>query len=314
MRRLELAILFVLGVVGGAVGSAWYFHQAPVRTDRAAVASIVGDMLAQQPKPAPGLDTATVKSLVSQMIAADDAKAKQNSVMSVAALDPSTLDPMIENFLVSNPAVLQRMNDALDAQTKAATALKQKQEIAQNSASIFSDPDNVVLGNPKGDVTLVEMFDYNCSFCRGALPDLATLLSQDKNLKVELKQFPILTAGSVDAARIALQVAKSGKDYWAFHQAMYTSRGEVTADTALGEAKTLGLDPDKLKAGMQAPEITAALQNSLNLAKALEVDGTPTYIIGDEMIPGAVPIDQLKTAIANMRACGSAVSCPAKSG
>jgi protein-disulfide isomerase len=314
MRRMELAIFFVVGVVGGAVGTAWYTHQAPIQTDRAAVTSIVGDLLAKQPKPAPGLDTGAVTSLVSQMIAADDAKTRQDSVLSVAALDPKTLDPMIEKYLVGNPAVLQQMTDALDQQNKATDAIKQKQEIAQNSAAIFNDPDNVVLGNPKGDVTLVEMFDYNCGYCRGALPDLATLLGDDKNLKVELKQFPILTAGSVDAARIALQVAKTGKDYWAFHQALFTSRGEVTADTALDEAKTLGLDPDKLKAGMQAPEITTAIQNSFNLAKALEVNGTPTYFIGDEMIPGAVPIDQLKTAIANMRACGSAVSCPAKSG
>jgi len=107
-----------------------------------------------------------------------------------------------------------------------------------------------------------------------------------------------------------VQVAKSGADYWAFHQAMFTSRGEVDADTALNEAKTLGLAPDTLKAGMQAQAVSSDLQKSYDLAKALNVTGTPTYIIGDEIIPGAVPIDQLKTAIANVRACGSAVSCP----
>jgi protein-disulfide isomerase len=201
------------------------------------------------------------------------------------------------------------MNAALDQQTKADQALKDRQAIAQNSAGIFNDPDNVILGNPKGDVTLVEMFDYNCGYCRGALPDLATLLQDDKNLKVELKQFPILSAGSVDAARVAVQVAKTGADYWAFHQAMYTSRGEVDMQTALDEAKTLGLNPATLKAGMQSPQVSAALQKSYDLAKSLNVTGTPTYIIGDEIIPGAVPLDELKTAIANMRACGSAVSC-----
>ncbi len=111
---------------------------------------------------------------------------------------------------------------------------------------------------------------------------------------------------------MALQVARSGKDYWAFHQALYTARGEITAETALDEAKTLGLDPDKIKADMQDAGISGALQKSYDLAKALNVNGTPTYIIGDEIIPGAVPLDQLQTAIANMRACGSAASCPAK--
>ncbi len=109
-----------------------------------------------------------------------------------------------------------------------------------------------------------------------------------------------------------MQVAKSGADYWTFHQALFTGRGQVDATMALAEAKTLGLDPDtlKAKAGMQAQPVNDALQKSYDLAKALNVTGTPTYIIGDALIPGAVPIDDLRTAIANMRACGSAVSCP----
>lgn len=314
MRRLEAVVFFALAVLGGSVGSAWYFRQAPIQTDRPAVQSIVAEELAKQPKPAPGVDTAAVKSIVTDMLAAEDARNKQNSVMTVASLDPNTLDPLIDNYLASNPKILQRMNDALDRQNKAAAELKNKRLIAQNTDAIFNDPDKIVIGNPNGDVTLVEMFDYNCSFCRGALPDLATLITEDKNLRVVLKEFPILSAGSVDAARVAVQVAKSGKDYWAFHQALFTSRGEVTGDTALNEAKALGLDPDTLKAGMQAQSISADLQKSFDLAGALNVSGTPTYIIGDEIIPGAVPIDDLRTAIANMRACGSAVSCPAKAG
>jgi protein-disulfide isomerase len=329
MRRLEIAVLFVLGVVGGSVGSAWYFHQSPIRTDKAAVTAMIDETLAKQPKPTtdanavaaivaevldkqpkPALDTAGVQSIVSQMLAAEDATNKQNSVATVASLDPKSLDPIIENYLMSDPQILQRMSEALDKHTAASAALKNKQAIADNAQVIFNDPDNAVLGNPKGDVTLVEMFDYNCSYCRGALPDLAALLQDDKNLKVELKQFPILSAGSVDAARIAVQVAKSGADYWAFHQGLFTGRGEVTLEAALNEAKTLGLDPAILKAGMQAPAISQALQKSYTLAKSLNVTGTPTYIIGDTIIPGAVPLDTLKAAIANMRACGSAVSCP----
>lgn len=314
MRRLEAAVFFALAVIGGSVGSAWYFRQAPVQTDRPAVTAIVAEELAKLPKPVPGVDTAAVKSIVTDMLAAEDARNKQNSVMTVASLDPKTLDPLIDTYLASNPKILQRMNDALDKQNQADAEVKNKRLIEANADAIFNDPDKIVIGNPKGDVTLVEMFDYNCSFCRGALPDLATLITEDKNLRVVLKEFPILSAGSVDAARVAVQVAKSGKDYWAFHQALFTSRGEVTGDTALDEAKTLGLDPDTLKAGMQAQTVSADLQKSFDLAGALNVSGTPTYIIGDKIIPGAVPIDDLRTAIANMRACGSAVSCPAKAG
>jgi protein-disulfide isomerase len=335
MRRLQLVVLFLLAAVGGSVGSAWYFRQAPIPTDKAAVEAIVAevlakqprpetdkatveaivsDALARQPKPAPMLAPADVRSIVTQMLAEQDAKNRQNSITTVASLDPSTLDPMIENYLLGNPRILQRMTEALDKQNKADQALHDRQAIAENKAKIFDDPDNVVLGNPNGDVTLVEMFDYNCGYCRGALPDLAQLLSQDKNLKVELKQFPILSMGSVDAARVAVQVSKSGKDYWTFHEALYTARGEVDADTALNEAKAMGLDPVKLKADMQSADVSNALQKSYDLARTLNVTGTPTYIIGDTIIPGAVPIEQLEQAIANMRACGSAVSCPAHAG
>jgi len=329
MRRLQIVVLFLLAVVGGSVGSAWYFKQAPIETDKqavieivnaqlakqpkpatdtAAVAAIVGDVLAKQPKPE--LDTAGVKSIVSQMLEAEDAKLKQNSIATVASMDPSALDPMIEKYLMSDPGILQRMNDALDKQNKADQALKDKQAIAAHADELFHDADDVVIGNPNGDVTLVEMFDYNCGYCRGALPDLATLLQTDKNLRVELKQFPILSDGSVQAARVAMQFAKTGKDYWAFHQALYSSRGEVDGDTALKAAQDLGVDPAPLKANLQSPAISAALQKSYDLAKTLNVSGTPTYIIGDQIIPGAVPLEQLQTAIANMRACGSAVSCP----
>jgi protein-disulfide isomerase len=330
MRRLQTVVFFLLAVVGGSVGSAWYFHQAPVVTDKQAVVAIVSEELARQPKPAtdaaavtsivsdvlakqpkPELDAMGVKSIVAQMLEAADAKNKLNSVATVASLDASSLDPLIEKYLMSDPNILKRMSVALDTETKADAALKTKQMIAANADTLFHDPDDVVVGNPNGDVTLVEMFDYNCSYCRGALPDMVALLQTDKNLRVELKQFPILSAGSVDAARVAMQVGKSGKDYWAFHQALYTSRGEVDVETALKAAGALGLDPVTVRANLQSAWISAALQKSYDLAKTLNVTGTPTYIIGDQIIPGAVPIDQLRQAIANVRACGSAVSCPA---
>jgi protein-disulfide isomerase len=312
MRRWEIVLVALLGIVGGAVGSAYYYRQAPIMTDKSAVRAVVAEMAAAgdlKLPPAPiQTDSTAVRAIVGQMISDYDVKTKLNSPK-IASLDPADLDPMIEKYLMSDPKVLQRLSDALAQQNQADEALKTKQALAANSDAIFNDADQVVIGNPKGDVTLVEMFDYNCGYCRGALPDLATLLNEDKNLRVVLKEFPILSAESVDAARVAVQVAKSGVDYWAFHQALFTGRGQVDATMALNEAKTLGLDPDTLKAGMQAKPVSDALQKSYDLAKVLNVSGTPTYIIGDKIIPGAVPIDDLRTAIANMRACGSAVSC-----
>src|SRR5690606_30539246 len=135
-------------------------------------------------------------------------------------------------------------------------------------------------------------FDYNCSYCRGALPDLATLIAEDPNLRVVLKEFPILSQESVDAARVGVLVAEQNVDYWTFHQKLFTSRGQVTGQVALAAAKDLGLNPVALQLDMQSQKVSDVIQKSYDLAKALNVSGTPTYIIGDTLIPGAVPIDQ----------------------
>jgi protein-disulfide isomerase len=212
---------------------------------------------------------------------------------------------MIENYLMSNPRLLQRMSQALDTELRTAQAEATKAAISKYHAEIFDDPDHIVIGNPNGDVTLVEMFDYNCSYCRGALPDLATLIAEDPNLKVVLKEFPILSQESVDAARVGVLVSQQPVDYWTFHQRLFTSRGQVTGQVALDAARDLGLNPITLQLDMQSQDVTDVIQKSYDIAKELNITGTPTYIIGDTMIPGAVPIDQLREAIANMRACGS---------
>jgi protein-disulfide isomerase len=169
---------------------------------------------------------------------------------------------------------------------------------------IFNDPGQVVLGNPDGDVTLVEFFDYNCGYCRNALPDLATLLAEDPNLRVVLKEFPILSNESIDAARVAVLVGESDVDYWTFHEALFTSRGQVDKSVALLAAADLGLSSVSLELDMNSEAVANKIQTSYEIAKALNITGTPTYIIGNEVIPGAIGIDELKTRIANMRECG----------
>jgi protein-disulfide isomerase len=221
-----------------------------------------------------------------------------------ASIDPKVLNPMIESYLMGDPSILQRLSGALETQMTAAAREQSTTAIATMKNAIFNDPDQVVLGNPDGDVTLVEMFDYNCGYCRNALPDLAALLADDPNLRVVLKEFPILSNESIDAARIAILVNQSDADYWAFHEALFTSRGQVDKKVALAAAADLGLSPVNLELKMEEPEVSKAIQTSYDIAKALNITGTPTYIIGNEVIPGAIGLDELKGRIANMRACG----------
>jgi protein-disulfide isomerase len=221
--------------------------------------------------------------------------------------DEEAMGQFVENYLIEHPEIIERALSALDDKKRLAATERTRAVIDQLHDEIYNDPDQVVLGNPDGDVTLVEMFDYNCGYCRSALPDMAALLDEDKNLKIILKEFPILSQSSVDAARIAIAAHRAGIDYWAFHLALFSGRGQVTADAALKAAEAQGLSRISLQLDAAAQVVTEIIQRSYTIAQAIGTTGTPTYIIGDEIIPGAIGIEALKARIANIRACGSTV-------
>jgi protein-disulfide isomerase len=259
-----------------------------------------------RPVPPQGINDAQVRAIVAEMLAADHQTTPPAGNQSVAAIDPATLNPMIESYLLDNPGILDQMETKLTEVKKVAQREQTKSLLTANFSKIYDDPANVVIGNPQGDVTLVEMFDYNCGYCRGALPDLATLIAEDPNLRVILKEFPILSEGSVEAARVAVLVAADPKiNYWDFHQQLFSSRGQVTGATALDVASGMGMNRANLMLNMEGDKAAEAITRSYDLARTLNVGGTPTYIIGDEIIPGAIGIDRLRARIANMRACGS---------
>ena len=259
--------------------------------------------------PVVGLTEADVRAIVEDEVAALDVAPAE----APATLDAAALNPMIERYLLDNPSILQQTAEALEVELRTARAEQSKAALEAMHAEIYEDPDHVVLGNPEGDVTLVEMFDYNCAYCRQAMPDLVTLLAEDPNLKVILKEFPILSQESADAARVSVLVSRSDADYWAFHQRLFTSRGQVNRETALQAAQDVGLNRVTLELEMGTPEIGAVIERSYALAQALNISGTPTYILGNELIPGAVGLDGLRTRIANMRSCGNTVCGPADS-
>lgn len=279
MSRLSLALILLVGLLAGGLGS------LALRT---------------------GPNDAQVEAMISAAL-----QKQAPAPVQTAELDSGKVNQLIENYLLNDPTILTRMNDKLADDKHVAERNAEKNLLLANAKAIYDADGNVVLGNPKGDVTLVEMFDYNCSYCRGALPDMANLMADDPNLRIILKDFPILTAGSVDAARIAVLVAQNPKiNYWTFHQQLFSQRGEVGATQALQVAETLGGNRVELMLDMNGPKPNAVIQRNYDLAKALKASGTPTYILGDEIIPGALGIEQLKAKIANLRACGS-TECPA---
>ncbi len=210
------------------------------------------------------------------------------------------IEGIIKSYLVAHPEVLQDAMDALDKQQKQADAAKARETIKNNNATIFNSPHQVVLGNPQGNVTVVEFFDDNCAFCKRALPDMLTLLKTDPNLKFVLKEFPVLGPGSVEAAHVAVAAHMqdpTGKKYIEFHQKLLGGRGPADKARALAVAKEVGFDMTRLEKDMDSDEVKTTIDENMKLADALGVSGTPTYVDGDEVVVGAVGLDDLKQKI-----------------
>jgi protein-disulfide isomerase len=210
------------------------------------------------------------------------------------------IETVIRSYLLAHPEVLQEAMDALDKHQKQADADKAKATITDNNATIFNSTHQVVLGNPQGKVTMVEFFDYNCGFCKRALPDMMSLLKTDPDLRFVLKEFPVLGEGSVDAAHVAVAARmqdSTGKKYIEFHQKLLGGRGPADKTRALAAAKEAGFDMARIEKDMDSDEVKKTIDENMKLADALGVNGTPSYVVGDEVVVGAVGLDELKEKI-----------------
>ncbi|MBV8131254.1 MAG: DsbA family protein [Alphaproteobacteria bacterium] len=218
----------------------------------------------------------------------------------IAPEQRQAIEGIIHDYLMQNPDVLIEALRAAedkasrDADAKAALVLKDRR------GEVFDDPATPVGGNPQGDVTIVEFFDYRCPYCKQVQPVLQALLDQDHKLRFVYKEMPVLGAPSVTAAHAALAARLQGK-YEAFHTAMMATKGQITDDVVYQVAGSVGLDIERLKHDMAAPEIDRAVKDNLALASALDIRGTPGFIIGEHIVPGAIDLDALKNLIADAR-------------
>ena len=225
---------------------------------------------------------------------------------SFSAPQREEIGKIVKDYLISHPEVLQEAMAELEKRQAAAEAEKSKTVIKNNEQTIFSSARQVTIGNPQGDVTLVEFFDYNCGYCKRALSDLMDLMKADSKLKVVLKEFPVLGPGSVEAAQVAVAVRmqdKTGKKYLEFHQKLLGGRGQADKARALAVAKDIGLDMTRLEKDMVSEEAKATFDENIKLAETLGMNGTPSYVVGSEVVVGAVGLDTLKQKV-NTARCG----------
>lgn len=234
------------------------------------------------------------------------------AVLPASAISPSDkpeVEKIIREYLLANPEVLRDAMIELQRREAEAETKERAAAVKQHEKLIFESPRGVVVGNRQGDVTIVEFFDYNCGYCKRALEDMMTLMKDDPKLKFVLKEFPVLGPGSIEAAQIAVALRmqdKDGKKYLDFHQRLLATRGQVDGAKAREAAKSAGADMAQLDRDLKSDEIRATLVESHQLADALGINGTPSYIIGGDVVPGAVGADKLRGHIASVRKCGQA--------
>ena len=219
------------------------------------------------------------------------------------------IEKIVREYLLAHPEVLQEALGELDKRQAAAEIEKHRAAVAENAALIYSSPRQITLGNPQGDITVVEFFDYNCGFCKKAMSDMNDMIKSDPKIKFVLKEFPVLGEGSQQAAQVAVAVRMQdktgGKKYLEFHQKLLGGRGAADKARALAVAKEVGMNMAQLEKDLASAEIKSTLDESFKLAEALGLNGTPSYIVGPDVVVGAVGLPALQERI-NMARCGKA--------
>jgi protein-disulfide isomerase len=211
------------------------------------------------------------------------------------------VEAVIQNYLLENPEIITKALEVLQARKIEAEERESKAALTAQRSRLFDDPTSPVGGNPDGDVTLIEFFDYRCGVCKRVHPIVAKLMKGDPKIRRVYKEWPILGPDSVLAARAALASRKQDK-YFAFHNAMMEARSRLNRDVIMRIAKRVGLDTAQLARDMESPEIGRVLQVNRALAQALKLNGTPSFVIEDTLLRGGRDLATMKKLVADARA------------
>jgi protein-disulfide isomerase len=237
-----------------------------------------------------------VSALLLAWAVASPAQAEMN------ADDEREIERIVRDYILQNPEVVEKALIALETQRREAKVAEQAGKLTEMKETILNSQHQAVMGNPNGRVTLVEFFDYNCGYCKRALNDMLALMESNPDLRVVMKEFPILSEGSMEAARIEL--------YLDYHRELLARGGRANLQKAMSIAKELGLDMDALTKAADDDSVTENLREVQQIAQALGISGTPSYVVGGKMIPGAIGFDGLQTRIQEAAAkCAEQVMC-----
>jgi protein-disulfide isomerase len=210
------------------------------------------------------------------------------------------LHAIIKDYLISNPEIMIDVTRELERKQAAEQEAKQRKFMADNKADIFKSAGDFVLGNPKGDITVIEFFDYNCGWCKRAVDDLVKLTKADPRVRVVMKEYPIFGGpDSVLAAKAATAAIKQNK-YWEFHTALMREK-QVTAANVFTVAQRVGLDVNRLKTDMADPKVERLIQGNIKIGQELGIEGTPGFVLDSRVNVGYVNADGMQKILAEIR-------------
>jgi protein-disulfide isomerase len=235
---------------------------------------------------------------VSAIVLPFTARAQEDQALT--AKQQESVKKIVHDYIMENPSIIAEAIEALRQKEQLAAENDAKKALVERKNDIYNDGDSPVLGNPKGDVTLVEFFDYRCPYCRSMAEAVFDQVKSDGQVRLVLKELPVLGPDSVTAARAAL-AARNQKKYEEFHRALMKLKGPANEQTIMKTAADIGLNVEKLKKDMEDESIDAAIRNNIQLAHALNLTGTPGFIIGDQIIPGAMNQQALRQLIEQAR-------------
>lgn len=214
--------------------------------------------------------------------------------------DKTAIRKIVKDYLMENPEIIREALIELERRTAEAEKNRQKKLVAENQ-ELLTDPKYAhITGNEKGDITVIEFFDYNCPYCRQSLVDIEKLIKNDKNVRVVLKEYPILGEASKQASLAALASRKQNK-YMEFHTALLTAKGRINDEQISLIAKNVGLDVDQLKKDMESEDVLESHNKNMEVGRKLGINGTPTFIFNDQVVPQVLPYEAMKQLIARIR-------------
>ena len=245
----------------------------------------VGQNAGSQP-PASAEAPAAAASTASPAPAAAPASTPAGKASAFSPAQREELTQIVKDILIANPEIMLEVQNALEARMDKIQTERMAVALKENANELFRPTGSPIAGNPKGDLPVIEFFDYNCGYCKKAFTEVSSFIEKDKKTRFILKEFPILSKGSEEAARVALAAKMQGK-YWEFHRAMLESTGQANEATALKTAEKLGIDMARLKRDMGSAEVKKEIEDTRALAAKMGIQGTPHFIVGDKIIPGA---------------------------